>query len=275
MKKNIDKETVQSFSNEWNYFDQSKLGSVEAEKIFNEYFSIFPWSSLPKNATGFDMGCGSGRWAKLISPLVGHLHCIDPSDSINVAKENLSSFNNITYHQASVDDWVLPPNTQDFGYSLGVLHHLPNTASAINSCVSMLKPGSPFLLYLYYALETRSLSYKLLWISSDLARQVISKLPEILKVIVTDIFAVLIYYPFARISNLLERMGFDVESIPLSYYRKHSFYTMRTDSRDRFGTPLERRFHRNEIKKMMLDAGLSDIQFSENAPFWCALGIKR
>ena len=275
MKKNIDKETVQSFSNEWNYFDQSKLGSVEAEKIFNEYFSIFPWSSLPKNATGFDMGCGSGRWAKLISPLVGHLHCIDPSDSINVAKENLSSFNNITYHQASVDDWVLPPNSQDFGYSLGVLHHLPNTASAINSCVSMLKPGSPFLLYLYYALETRSLSYKLLWISSDLARQVISKLPEILKVIVTDIFAVLIYYPFARISNLLERMGFDVESIPLSYYRKHSFYTMRTDSRDRFGTPLERRFHRNEIKKMMLDAGLSDIQFSENAPFWCALGIKR
>ena len=70
-------------------------------------------------------------------------------------------------------------------------------------------------------------------------------------------------------------MGLNPASIPLSYYRNHTFYTMRTDSRDRFGTPLEQRFSRKEIEIMMEDAGLSEIRFSDRAPYWCAVGIKK
>ena len=92
---------------------------------------------------------------------------------------------------------------------------------------------------------------------------------------VTDALAMLVYYPLAKISLLAERLGFAVSSIPLSYYRNHSFYTMRTDSRDRFGTPLEQRYTRKEIAAMMDEAGLADVRFSEHAPYWCAVGIKR
>ena len=49
---------------------------------------------------------------------------------------------------------------------------------------------------------------------------------------------------------------------------------MRTDSRDRFGTPLERRFSRIEIENMLINAGLENISISETAPFWFAVGIK-
>ena len=49
---------------------------------------------------------------------------------------------------------------------------------------------------------------------------------------------------------------------------------MRTDSRDRFGTPLEQRFTRSEIKSMMQEAGLDEIHFSNQSPFWCAVGKK-
>ena len=49
---------------------------------------------------------------------------------------------------------------------------------------------------------------------------------------------------------------------------------MRTDARDRFGTPLEQRFTLQEIEDMMREAGLVDLRFSELAPFWCAVGIK-
>jgi len=66
-----------------------------------------------------------------------------------------------------------------------------------------------------------------------------------------------------------------VDGIPLAYYRKHSFYTMRTDARDRFGTPLERRFSRECIEEMLRAAGLVDISFSPRAPYWCAVGFKR
>ena len=96
------------------------------------------------------MGCGSGRWARLVSPKVGHLNCIDPSEAIYVAKRNLSNFDNISFYKNSVEDSVLPLASQDFGYSLGVLHHIPDTKRAIKACVDLLKTDAPLLLYLYY-----------------------------------------------------------------------------------------------------------------------------
>ena len=49
---------------------------------------------------------------------------------------------------------------------------------------------------------------------------------------------------------------------------------MRTDARDRFGTSLEQRFTQKQIVKMMQDAGLTQINFSDGAPYWCVTGIK-
>jgi len=275
MTRNLDADTVKSFGDEWSRFDQSDLSADEAGRMFDDYFAIFPWDKLSDSATGFDMGCGSGRWAKLMAPRVGHLHCIDPSSALDVARKALASAANVTFHCASVDEAPLPPGSQDFGYSLGVLHHVPDTASAIRECVALLKPGAPFQIYLYYAFENRSLVFKLTWRCSDLLRRVICRLPSKLKHVVTDLLAALAYYPLARSSLLAERIGCKVASIPLSYYRNHSFYTMRTDSRDRFGTPLEQRFTRSAIAAMLDAAGLDDVRFSERAPYWCAVGIKR
>ena len=275
MSKNQDNASVISFGDEWSRFDQSDLSVEEAKKIFDEYFAIFPWEKLPSNASGFDMGCGSGRWAKFVASRVGQLHCIDPSKALDVAKVALSSYTNVFFHQGSVDDCLLPPNSQDFGYSLGVLHHVPDTAGAIRACATMLKPGAPLLIYLYYAFDNRSYLFKQIWRCTNLLRLIICKLPSGLKHRVTFILALIVYYPCARLSLLLEKIGFNVESIPLSYYRNHSFYTMCTDSRDRFGTPLEKRFTCNEIITMMNSAELEDVYFSSQAPYWCAVGIKR
>lgn len=274
-KENLNQATVNSFSDEWTRFDQTLLDEKEAKTIFDEYFSIFPWSFLPENSSGFDMGCGSGRWARLMAPRVGHLHCIDPSDALDVAKRILENQSNISFYRASVDDAVLPENSQDFGYSLGVLHHVPDTSQGITSCVKMLKSGAPFLVYLYYAFDNRSTTFKLVWRCSDWMRRLVCRMPAWLKYRVTDTLALGIYYPLARFSLLLECLGFNVASVPLSHYRNHSFYTMRTDARDRFGTPLEQRFTRNQICQMMIAAGLRDIRFSERPPFWCAVGIKQ
>ena len=87
--KNIDLKTVESFSEEWLKYDQTGMEEKESVKLFKRYFSIFPWNKLPKNSKGFDMGCGSGRWAKFVANKVGHLHCVDPSEAIKVAKNKL------------------------------------------------------------------------------------------------------------------------------------------------------------------------------------------
>lgn len=50
---------------------------------------------------------------------------------------------------------------------------------------------------------------------------------------------------------------------------------LRNDALDRFGTPLEQRFSRNQIEEMMLKCGLEEIRFSEKAPYWHAIGVKK
>jgi len=63
MSKNLDAATVKGFGEEWSAFDQSELQGTEYRKLFEGYFGIFPFDNLPSGAEGFDLGCGSGRWA--------------------------------------------------------------------------------------------------------------------------------------------------------------------------------------------------------------------
>ena len=122
MKNNLDIKTVESFGDEWKRFDQSGMDFEESQKVFNEYFSIFPWDDLDENAVGFDMGCGTGRWARFAAQRVGHLNCIDPSSALDIAKRKLEDFENVTFINGSVDEPGINKDSQDFGYSLGVLH---------------------------------------------------------------------------------------------------------------------------------------------------------
>jgi len=244
--------------------------------MFDQYFRIFPRSVLPTQAVGFDLGCGSGRWARFVGPRVTLLHCIDPSEAaLCVAKRNLRDFSNCVFHMASVDCIPLADNSMDFGYALGVLHHIPDTAAGIRSCVSKLKAGAPLLLYLYYAFDNRPMWFRMIWRASDLLRRGISRSPFQLRYALSQIIAAAVYFPLARLSFLLERLGFNVDGIPPSWYRRRSFNTIRTDALDRFGTQLEKRFTTREILHMIKEAGLERIMFSDSIPYWCVIGFKR
>ena len=275
MIENIDHKVVEEFGNEWNEFDQSELSEEELNSIFNDYFRVFPWEKISKSSQGFDLGCGSGRWAKFVSPKVGKLFCIDPSNAIEIAKKNLKKFKNCSFIKSGVDQIPLEDNSMDFGYSLGVLHHVPDTLDGLKKAVNKLKKGAPFLVYLYYAMDNQPIWFKFIWKISDFFRRAISSLPFKSKLFITNIIALFIYFPFARFSKFLFKIGVNVHSFPLSNYRNKSFYTMRTDALDRFGTKLELRYTRNEIEQMMITAGLINIIFSNSTPYWCAVGIKK
>jgi ubiquinone/menaquinone biosynthesis C-methylase UbiE len=273
---NINEATVEGFGNEWTAFDQRELTGTELQKLFDGYFGIFPFDQLWSGAEGFDLGCGSGRWAAMVVERVGLLHCIDPSaQALAVARRRLRDNPNARFHLAAADSIPLPDASQDFGYSLGVLHHVPDTRRALADCVCKLKPGAPFLLYIYYALDDRPRWFRLVWRASDVMRRGIARLPFGARKTVTTIIAAVVYWPLARATALAKRLGADASSFPLSAYSYRSFYSMRTDALDRFGTRLEQRFTRDEIERMMTASGLTDIRFSESEPFWVACGIKR
>ena len=172
---NIDNKVVEDFGNEWNEYNQQKINQSKLNlKAFENYFSIFPNEFLNKNAIGFDAGCGSGRWARFIAPKVKHLSCIDPSDkALKVTSKNLEQHKNCSFHCCSINDWDIKDNSQDFGYCLGVLHHIPDTKSALKKLVSKLKKGSPLLIYLYYRFDNKPFWFFLIWKLTDFIRKII------------------------------------------------------------------------------------------------------
>jgi ubiquinone/menaquinone biosynthesis C-methylase UbiE len=273
---NVDHEVVADFGNEWRHFDQRNLDAADHFRYFESYFRIFPWEQLGSGSVGMDIGCGSGRWAKLVAPRVGKLYCVDASAAaLEVARGSLAGLHNCVILPGATDALPVPDDSLDFAYSLGVLHHIPDTAQALHDCVRKLRPGAPFLLYLYYALDNRPVWFRSLWRISDFFRSRICRMPFRLKVATTNLIAATVYWPLARLSQLMEMGGISVGSFPLSTYRAASFYTMRTDALDRFGTRLEQRFTRKQIEGMMFSAGLEGVRFSDREPYWVALGVKR
>lgn len=274
--RNLDPETVAGFGDEWSTFDQSGLDETELDDLFGQYFAVFPWETLPEDAVGADVGCGTGRWARRVAPRVGSLHLIDPSaEALDVARRNLAGHPNCTFHEAGVGDLPLAPASADFVYSLGVLHHVPDTGAAVRACARLLRPGAPLLLYLYYALDNRPRWYRTLWRTSDIVRSGVARLPHPVKLAITSTIAVLIYWPLARAAGLASRLRLPgARHMPLAFYASRSLYTMRTDAYDRFGTRLERRFARVEIEQMCLSAGLERVRFSEAPPYWCVISFR-
>jgi ubiquinone/menaquinone biosynthesis C-methylase UbiE len=276
--RNIDPQVAAGFGHEWSTFRQneSEFSSADREAIFHSYFHVFPWDDLPPDPVGIDVGCGSGRWSVMVAPKVHHLHLLDASaDALAVARQNLAGTPNVSFHLASVNDIPVEDNSLEFAFSLGVLHHVPDTMAAIRAIAAKLKPGAPFLIYLYYALDNRPWWYRAIWRLSNLFRLMISSLPPRLRLIVSQIIAVAVYWPLARLSALVERAGYSPAAIPLESYRDRKLYVMRTDAYDRFCTRLEQRFTRQQIEQMLTSAGFGQIRFSDQVPYWCAVGKKR
>ncbi len=273
---NIDAQVVEGFGDEWSRFRQDQVDPDEMDRMFQAYFAIFPWRRLPSESQGVDVGCGSGRWGNLVAPRVHLLHAIDASrEALEVARQNCRDHSNVKFHHSSVDLLPFEPESLDFAYSLGVLHHVPDTRAAIKSVAKTLKRGAPFLTYLYYNFDNRPLGYRLLWQLSELLRYVVSRSPHSVRYFLSQVLAGAVYFPLARLALIASGFGVDTRNWPLDYYKDKSLYTMRTDALDRFGTRLEQRFSRNEIREMLEEAGFSDIRFSEGPPFWCACAIKK
>ena len=274
--KNIDLNTVHSFGEEWKEFHEFR--DEEIKKIGDTYFDIVTPDMIGKDKIAADFGCGTGRWTKYFHDKAGSVAAIDPSEAILSASNVLKEVDNVYLYKASIDNLPFPDNYFDFGFSLGVLHHIPDTQKAMDACIRKIKPGGYFLVYLYYNLDNRGILYKTLFSLSDIIRKVVSKMPDRLKKFFCNFLAVIFYMPFVLFSRLLKVFGVSKKIrsyIPLHSYESTSFYIIRNDALDRFGTPLEQRFSKEHIHNMMQTAGLDNIIFSNQAPFWHAVGQKK
>jgi ubiquinone/menaquinone biosynthesis C-methylase UbiE len=269
---NIDHSVVKAFGEEWAKF--YNFTDDEINQIGLDYFDIVNNDILNKNTSVLDVGCGTGRWSKYIANKVHFVEAIDPSKAIFFADKLLSNVQNVRLSVASTDNIPFADESFDFVMSIGVLHHIPNTQKAMIDCVKKVKIGGYFYVYLYYNLDNKGFFLKTLFKVVDALRKVISALNTTSKKFVCDILAILLYWPIVIIGKVLNSIGFKkfASKLPLSYYQDKSFFVIRNDALDRFGTSLEQRFTKEQVVEMMKKSGLDSIIVSEGEPFWHAIG---
>lgn len=272
--RNIDKKVVDEFGNEWIKFTNHDDDLVE--KGGKEYFDILNEDMVNNTTYALDVGCGTGRWTKYLTSKAGFIEAVDPSQAIFAADKLLGDIKNVRLSQASVETLPFADGTFDFVMSIGVLHHIPDTRKALHDCVKKVKKGGYFFVYLYYNLEKRGPYYTALFKVSDLLRKIVSRLPGKLKHFVCDVLAIVFYMPFIFAGRFFKFLGFTdlAKRMPLRGYQNRSFFMIRNDTLDRFGTRLEQRFSAEEIKEMMQSAGLTDIVISPGIPLYHAVGRK-
>ena len=270
---NLDQGVIDSFGHEWATFDYGETETTEALNAqFKAYCAPIDLTQFnPKISVAADFGAGSGRWASRLIPFFSLVYALEPSDGASkVLKNKFADETTIVVLQETVGANSIPLESLDLAMSLGVLHHIPDTSLAIKDVSRRIKPGGMFLCYLYYNLENKPTMYKLIFKGVNMVRKMISRLPQKIKHFVTSAIAALVYWPLARFSKVMNWFGVDTSNIPLHHYADMPFVMLANDALDRFGTSLEQRFSKVEIKEMLRLANfdISTLKFSDIEPFW-------
>lgn len=95
-----------------------------------------------------EFACGTGSTAITHAPFVKQITAIDISKNmLDIAKQKATDANidNVTFEQATVDEFSQADESYDMVMAHSILHLLPNKAHAIKKAYKLLKPGGVFV----------------------------------------------------------------------------------------------------------------------------------
>lgn len=104
---------------------------------------------LVKGKRVLDVGCGTGRFSRILSDWGATVVAVDLSEAIYVAQKNAGAREGITFAFADLFKLPFPEEYFDVILAWGVLHHTPSTESAFKTVVRHLKAGGVFSVYIY------------------------------------------------------------------------------------------------------------------------------
>jgi SAM-dependent methyltransferase len=245
--------TQASFGYEWTHFNDWR---PSGDTNFNDYFDGVNLASL-RGSVVLDAGCGMGRHARQIAPFVGRVVAVDFSRAIDQAARNTADVGNVDCVQADLLALPLANESFDFIYSLGVLHHLDDTARALRGLVRKLRPGGRLRVYLYW--KRHGWKGRLLRVAT-VARAVTTRMPfaalrACCRVLSVGLFAFVVL-PYRVLTSLGVAAH---EDWPLFVYSKYPFDVLYNDQFDRFSAPIEKRYDSEEVKRLLEGAGLTGV----------------
>jgi len=243
---------VGSFSFEWKIHKKTQLDSATGKTESKVTFIQKTGTKVEnlRNKIVLDVGCGMGRFMEVVQPYAKEVIGIDLSFAVDSAHENLKKFDNVHFIQADVFNLPLKNNTFDYIYSIGVLHHTPDTKKAFMKLPCILKSGGEIAIWVYsdetgytrirnrftdfYRIFTTHLPKKLLWYLSHLA--------------------IPFYYckKISKVGAFLD-LVFPTSNHPVIEWRV-------LDTFDWYSPKYQRKHTRDEVINWFKEAGLKDIE---------------
>lgn len=141
---------AESFGFQWSRFRTTQLDIApdeESERTFVGKTAIDLGSM--DGQTVLDVGCGMGRFAEVCARHGARVIGVDLSDAVEPAAENLRSYPRCDVVQADVFDLPFADGVFDVVYSIGVLHHTPDTKEAFLRLPKLLKPNGEIAIWVY------------------------------------------------------------------------------------------------------------------------------
>jgi len=176
-----------SFGYQWQRFDRTQLdhsGRNLSEPDFRSKTGLTPEDLNGKLV--LDVGCGMGRFAEVATRWGARVVGIDLSAAAEVAARNLAERDFVAF-QADVFALPFAPESFDYIYSVGVLHHTPDCEKAFKNLPRYLKPGGSIAIWLYTG-------YNKWYRFSDIYRKVTSRMPRKMLLAILRVIVPLFYW---------------------------------------------------------------------------------
>lgn len=125
-----------------------------------------------------EVGCGMGKYLKVVSEVADEVIGLDLSHSLQRARREIGDRPNVHLVQGDILTPPLRRKTMDFVYSVGVLHHTPDCHRAFLRCASLVAPGGALAVWLYPADPTPGrYAARVHWLQDDVLRPITCRMP--------------------------------------------------------------------------------------------------
>jgi len=252
-----ERRTVKSYSFQWRKFKEMY---PDWEQIFLD--SIKPMTqSFFAGKRGLDAGCGFGRSLRYSASYGAEMIGLDLSEAIEAARENTCHLPNVHLVQGDIFHPPIQPESLDFVYSIGVLHHLPDPKRGFLALTQLVKRGAPMFIWVYLRNRGRQIA------AFSLMRSLSTRMPIRLLNVCCLALAAAQWLAFILPFRALSRFGRTkrmANRIPFTLYSRYPFRVLHTDWFDGLSVPLVNYYRSEEIDRWYREANFEHIAIDED-----------
>jgi SAM-dependent methyltransferase len=263
----IKKATIDRFGYEWKHFSDYNADN------FKQFIAPLPDNFL-EGKLGLDVGCGAGRHARQAAELGAEIVCIDLSQAVDAAYQNNADNEIVHIIQADIYNLPFKQDIFHFIYSLGVLHHLPDSEKGFQILLPYLTTGGSLFVWVYFYTLRKAALEILRYFARPLSNENIRRFAYVCNLIDYGIFINL--YRLTRKLPILGRLVERYSPLRVKEYAAYGFQVGFTDWFDRLSAPITNYYKEDEMRNWLKRSGLSNTKLLlEGDSWWWLYGERK